>query len=43
MTALRAADYDGPVKVEPFMKSLAEQPIDEVLADVSARLKKAIG
>jgi sugar phosphate isomerase/epimerase len=43
MTALRAADYDGPVKVEPFMKSLAEQPTDEVLADISARLKQAIG
>ncbi|SDS70423.1 sugar phosphate isomerase/epimerase family protein [Microlunatus soli] len=43
MSALRAAGYDGPVKVEPFMKSLAEQPVDDVLADVSARLAKAIG
>jgi hypothetical protein len=30
------------VKVEPFMKSLAEQPVDEVLADISARLDRAI-
>ncbi len=43
MAALRAAHYDGPVKVEPFMKSLAEQPVDEVLSDVSTRLKQAIG
>lgn len=42
MAALRAASYDGPVKVEPFMKSLAEQPRDEVLADVSSRLQQAI-
>lgn len=42
MGAVRAAGYDGPVKVEPFMKSLAEQPVDEVLADVSARLDQAI-
>lgn len=34
--------YDGPVKVEPFMKSLAERPIGEVLAEVSAGLRKAI-
>lgn len=43
MAGVRAAGYTGPVKVEPFMKSLAEQPIDEVLADVSARLDAAIG
>lgn len=43
MDVLRTIDYDGPVKVEPFMKSLAEQPIDDVLADVSDRLKRAIG
>jgi len=42
MDAVRAAGYTGPVKVEPFMKSLAEQPVDEVLADVSSRLDKAI-
>lgn len=35
--------YDGPVKVEPFMKSLAERPIDDVLAEVSAGLNRAIG
>ncbi|GAB3740440.1 sugar phosphate isomerase/epimerase family protein [Microlunatus parietis] len=42
MAAVRAAGYTGPVKVEPFMKSLAEQPVDEVLADVSQRLRDAI-
>lgn len=42
MAAVRAADYSGPVKVEPFMKSLAEQPIDDVLADVAHRLDQAI-
>lgn len=43
MSALDNAGYTGPVKVEPFMKSLAEQPVDEVLADVSARLSRGIG
>jgi len=43
MAAVRAAGYSGPVKVEPFMASLAEQPIDDVLADVSKRLTAAIG
>lgn len=43
MTAVRAAGYTGPVKVEPFMKSLAAQPVDEVLGDVSQRLSTAIG
>ncbi|MET0693619.1 MAG: sugar phosphate isomerase/epimerase family protein [Propionibacteriaceae bacterium] len=43
MSGLRNAGYTGPVKVEPFMKSLAEQPIDDVLADVSTRLNTAIG
>ena len=43
MSALRNAGYTGPVKVEPFMKSLAEQPVDDVLADVSARLGSATG
>lgn len=43
MAALRDAEYDGPVKVEPFLKSLAEQPLDEVLSDVAQRLKTAIG
>ena len=43
MTGLRDAGYSGPVKVEPFLKSLAAQPIDDVLADVSSRLAAAIG
>jgi sugar phosphate isomerase/epimerase len=43
MGAVHAAGYTGPVKVEPFMKSLAEQPVDDVLADVSQRLRDAIG
>ena len=43
VAGVRAAGYTGPVKVEPFMKSLAEQPIDDVLADVSGRLTAAIG
>src|SRR5699024_4947971 len=30
MDAVRAAGYTGPVKVEPFMSELAEQPVDEV-------------
>lgn len=42
MGAVRSAGYTGPVKVEPFLKSLAEQPVDDVLADVSARLRSAI-
>jgi sugar phosphate isomerase/epimerase len=42
MGAVHAAGHTGPVKVEPFMKSLAEQPVDEVLADISARLDRAI-
>jgi sugar phosphate isomerase/epimerase len=43
MSGVRHAGYAGPVKVEPFMKSLAEQPLDDVLADVSVRLTSAIG
>ena len=43
MTGLRDAGYTGPVKVEPFLKTLAEQPIDDVLADVSGQLDAAIG
>jgi sugar phosphate isomerase/epimerase len=42
VAGVRAAGYSGPVKVEPFMASLAEQPIDDVLADVSRRLHAAI-
>jgi sugar phosphate isomerase/epimerase len=43
MRALRDVGYDGPVKVEPFMKSLAQRPIDDVLAEVSGQLNDAIG
>ncbi|WP_422115834.1 sugar phosphate isomerase/epimerase family protein [Brachybacterium sp. UNK5269] len=42
MGAVRASGYSGPVKVEPFLKDLAERPVDEVLADVSARLERAV-
>ena len=42
MGAIRAAGHTGPVKVEPFMESLAEQPVDEILADISSRLDRAI-
>lgn len=42
MGAVHAAGYSGPVKVEPFMKELAEQPVDEVLADISTRLDRAV-
>ena len=42
MGAVHAAGYSGPVKVEPFMKELAEQPVDEVLTDVSRRLARAV-
>ncbi|APX33241.1 sugar phosphate isomerase [Brachybacterium sp. P6-10-X1] len=42
MGAVHAAGYTGPVKVEPFMKELAEQPVDEVLADISQRLERAV-
>lgn len=43
MDAVRAADYTGPVKVEPFMKELAEQPVDDVLADIVGRIDRATG
>lgn len=43
MGAVHAAGYSGPVKVEPFLAELAEQPVDEVLADISRRLDRAIG
>jgi sugar phosphate isomerase/epimerase len=42
VAALKEIGYDGPVKVEPFMKSLAERDVDEVLAEVSAGLAKAL-
>jgi len=42
MGAVHAAGYTGGVKVEPFMKSLAEQPVDDVLADISPRLTRAV-
>lgn len=43
MDAVRAADYTGPVKVEPFMKELAEQPVDDVLTDIVGRIDRATG
>ena len=42
MDALHVVKYGGPVKVESFMKSLAERPVDEVLAEVSGQLCRAI-
>jgi sugar phosphate isomerase/epimerase len=42
MGAVRAAEYSGPVKIEPFMKELAERPVDEVLAQISGLLDRAI-
>ena len=36
------AGYTGPVKVEPFLPSLAERPVDEVLAEVSGLLDRAL-
>lgn len=43
MGAVRDAGYTGPVKVEPFMKELAEQPIAQVLTDIRERTDRAIG
>jgi sugar phosphate isomerase/epimerase len=42
VAALKEIGYEGPVKVEPFMKSLAERDVDEVLAEVSAGLREAL-
>lgn len=42
MGAVHAAGYTGPVKIEPFMDSLAQQLLDEVLADASRRLDRAV-
>ncbi len=39
---LHEIGYDGPVKVEPFMKSLAERPVDDVLTEVAAGLNRAL-
>jgi sugar phosphate isomerase/epimerase len=39
---LHEIGYDGPVKVEPFMKSLADRPIDEVLDEVGTGLRTAL-
>ena len=43
MGAVRDAGYTGPVKVEPFMKELAEQPNAQVLTDIRERTDRAIG
>lgn len=40
--AVGAAGYTGPVKIEPFMASLAERPVDEVLAQISGLLDRAL-
>ncbi len=40
--AVHAAGYTGPVLVEPFMKELADKPVDEVLTDIAARLDRAV-
>lgn len=42
MTALTDIGYDGPVKVEPFMKALADRPIDDVLSEASDLLNRAL-
>jgi sugar phosphate isomerase/epimerase len=42
MDAVRAADYSGPVKIEPFMKELAERPVDDVLGQIAGLLDRAI-
>ena len=42
LRALSAAGYTGPVKVEPFMASLAERPVDEVLTQISGVLDRAL-
>ncbi|HEX7351295.1 sugar phosphate isomerase/epimerase family protein [Brachybacterium sp.] len=42
MGAVGAAGYTGPVKVEPFMKSLAERPVDEVLEEISGLLDRSL-
>ena len=39
---LHEIGYDGPVKVEPFMKSLAERPLDDVLDEVGTGLRTAL-
>lgn len=42
LRAITAAGYTGPVKIEPFMASLAEQPVDEVLTRISSLLDRAV-
>lgn len=43
MGAVGAAGYTGPVKVEPFMTTLAERPVDGVLEEISGLLDRAVG
>jgi len=40
MSALVRMGYTGPVTPEPFVKELAEMPVDEVMQRVSASMKK---
>src|SRR5699024_368740 len=42
LRAVGAAGYPGPVKIEPFMPSLAERPVDEVLTQISGLLDRAL-
>lgn len=42
LRAIAAAGYSGPVKIEPFMSSLAERPVDEVLTEISGLLDRAL-
>src|SRR5699024_6840270 len=42
LRAVGAAGYTGPVKIEPFMASLAERPVDDVLTQISGMLDRGI-
>ncbi|WP_299301457.1 sugar phosphate isomerase/epimerase [uncultured Brachybacterium sp.] len=42
LRAITRAGYTGPVKIEPFMSSLAERPVDEVLTEISGLLDRAL-
>ena len=42
LRAITVAGYTGPVKIEPFMASLAERPVNEVLTQISGLLDRAI-
>jgi sugar phosphate isomerase/epimerase len=42
LTAMLKIGYDGPLVCEPFSQELRGKPADEVLATVSASMKKAV-